>query len=186
MAKTNGSEATKSRTHGSTTAVREITTSNQPDNPLIQALQTQVANGILLYLNYKHYHWQTFGPLFRDLHLLFDEFSAAVIATVDEFAERIRMIGGNPVADPTAMVATATVKVATAKVVGAKGSMRQMVAEADANVLTVIREMRDGASLADDNDDPGTADLFARVVQIHEKHEWFLREILEEGDGLID
>jgi DNA-binding ferritin-like protein len=32
--------------------------------------------------------------------------------------------------------------------------------------------------------DPGTADLFTTAVQIHEKHEWWLRAILEKRDGL--
>jgi hypothetical protein len=26
--------------------------------------------------------------------------------------------------------------------------------------------------------------LFSRIVQIHEKHEWFLREILKKKDGV--
>ncbi len=184
MAKTNGTSATRARgKSGSPEQSHDngISSNNQPGNPLIQALQVQVANATLLYLNYKHYHWQTFGPLFRDLHLLFDEFASAILITIDDFAERIRMIGGDPVADPTEMVRIATVKVASTK-----GVMRQMVAEADANEITVIREMRAGARLADDCDDPGTADIFARIVQIHEKHEWFLRDILEEGDGLVD
>ena len=182
MAKTNGSGATRTRSKVNTSEQgREISGNNQPGDPLMNALQVQVANATILYLNYKHYHWQTFGPLFRDLHLLFDELATAVLATIDDFAERIRMIGGDPIADPNEMLRIATVKVAAAK-----GTMRQMVAEADANEITVIREIRDGARLADDCDDPGTADLFARTVQIHEKHEWFLRDILEEGDGLVD
>ena len=42
----------------------------------------------------------------------------------------------------------------------------------------------EAARVADDHDDPGTVDLFSRHVQIHEKHEWWLRDILEKGDGL--
>jgi starvation-inducible DNA-binding protein len=38
---------------------------------------------------------------------------------------------------------------------------------------------------ADEAGDPGTADVFTRFVQIHEKHEWFLRDLLERGDGLV-
>lgn len=30
----------------------------------------------------------------------------------------------------------------------------------------------------------GTADLFTIAVQIHEKHEWWLRDMLETRDGL--
>src|SRR5881296_359351 len=72
---------------------KQISRENVPDSTLVQSLQRQVANAFILYGNYKHYHWQTFGPLFRDLHLLFDEFAEATLAAADEMAERIRMIG---------------------------------------------------------------------------------------------
>ena len=63
--------------------------------------------------------------------------------------------------------------------------MREMIEEADANLLVVIKDFRDAARIADDSNDPGSVDLFSRVVQIHEKHEWFLRQVLKKKDGLI-
>ena len=36
---------------------------NKPNDAIVEGLQKQVANAFILYLNYKHYHWQTFGPL---------------------------------------------------------------------------------------------------------------------------
>jgi starvation-inducible DNA-binding protein len=161
------------------TIAEEISKENTPDHPVVEHLQRQVANALVLYLNYKHYHWQTYGPMFRDLHLLFDEFAKAVLETIDEFAERVRMIGQDPVAAPQEMLATASVKVA-----GREQTMREMIQEADDNLLIVIKEIRAAARAADKADDPGTVDLFSRFVQIHEKHEWWLRDILEQRDGL--
>lgn len=174
MAKIAAGKATTQRGPGD-----EISKDNKPTSDVVEHLQRQVANAFVLYANYKHYHWQTFGPLFRDLHLLFDEFATAVLATVDDFAERLRMIGQDPIFRPDEVERTATVNVS-----GDVGTMREMIAEADANLLVVIKEMRDAARVADDHDDPGTVDLFSRHVQIHEKHEWWLRDILEKGDGL--
>ena len=160
--------------------VAETSKDNAADAPLVQLLQKQVANGFILYANYKHYHWQTFGPMFRDLHLLFDEFATATLATIDEFAERIRMIGPDPIFSPQQVMEMASVEMSrTPK------KMRDMIQEADENALIVIREMRRGARLADEADDPGTVDLFSRMVQIHEKHEWWLRDMLRKDDGLI-
>lgn len=159
--------------------VKEISRENERGNPVVEHLQRQTANAFVLYANYKHYHWQTFGPLFRDLHKLFDEFAEAVIETADEFAERIRMIGQEPVFGLSRMQETANVQSA-----GATNSMREMIEEADANLMVVIRDMRQAAQIADEQNDPGTTDLFARMVQIHEKHEWFLREVLRKRDGL--
>jgi starvation-inducible DNA-binding protein len=157
----------------------EISKDNKPTSDVVEHLQRQLANAFVLYANYKHYHWQTFGPLFRDLHLLFDEFATAVLGTIDDFAERLRMIGQNPVFRPDEVQRVASVSVS-----GDAGDMREMIAEADANLLVVIKEMREAARVADDHDDPGTVDLFSKHVQIHEKHEWWLRDILEKGDGL--
>ena len=158
---------------------RELSRENSPDSPLVEALRRQVANSFVLYANYKHYHWQTYGPLFRDLHKLFDKFAKEVLSTQDEIAERVRMIGQDPPADPLNAADLATVGAAAPH-----STMREMVEEANRNVLIVIKEMRDAARLAEEHGDPGTVDLFSRFVQVHEKHQWWLRDILRTGDGL--
>ena len=63
--------------------------------------------------------------------------------------------------------------------------MRFALVSTQRNPAAVIREMREAAGEADDAGDPGTADVFTRFVQIHEKHEWYLRDLLERGDGLV-
>jgi starvation-inducible DNA-binding protein len=162
-------------------SAEKLTKENKPDNAVVTSLQKQVANAFILYLNYKHYHWQTFGPLFRDLHRLFDEFAGEVYGTIDEMAERIRMIGQNPVSRIEEFQKTASIKSA------AEGrDMREMIREADQNSLLIIKEMRAAIKTAEKNDDPGTADVLIKFVQIHEKQEWWLRDILEKHDGLTD
>ncbi len=159
----------------------QISQTNKPNDAVVKGLQQQVANAFILYLNYKHYHWQTFGPLFRDLHLLFDEFATEVYETVDPLAERVRMIGQNPVSRIEEFQKTATIKSAADN-----RAMSEMIKEADINAIRVIKEMRQAIKTADEADDPGTADVLTRFVQVHEKHEWWLRDILEKRDGLTD
>lgn len=74
----------------------ELSRENSPDSPVVRELRRQVANAFVLYANYKHYHWQTYGPLFRDLHKLFDRLAKDVLPTLDDLAERVRMIGQDP------------------------------------------------------------------------------------------
>jgi starvation-inducible DNA-binding protein len=57
-----------------------------------------------------------------------------------------------------------------------------MVEESATNESTVIVEVRNGAQAADDTGDPGSA---ARLAQMHEKHLWFLTEILKCDDALV-
>lgn len=164
-----------------TTLARDVSQENRDDHPVVQHLQRQVANAFVLYANYKHYHWQTYGPLFRDLHLMFDEFAKEALETIDEMAERIRMIGQ----DIQHVHLKQMQEAATVHSAGAGQSLKEMVEEADANLLVVIKDMRDAARAADESNDPGTVDLFSKTVRVHEKHEWFLREVLKKKDGLI-
>lgn len=145
---------------------------------VMDGLQRALANAFVLYANYKRYHWQTFGPSFRDLHLLFDELGAAVMADIDPLGERIRILGGDPVAGADEVQAQAAVEPAR---IGA--SMRQVVEQAVANERTVVDGLRATIRAADEAGDPGTSSLLATRLETHEKHGWFLRELLER-DGL--
>lgn len=159
----------------------EISRENEATSPVVEHLQEQLANSIVLWLNYKHYHWQTYGPLFRDLHKLFDDLAEEVFDTIDPLAERIRMIGQDPVSNLESIGKATKVRIA-----GQAATMRDSVQEANTNAMVMIKHLREAFQAADDAPDPGTADLLARIVQVHEKHEWFLREILAKGDGLVE
>ena len=141
-------------------------------SPVIASLQREQATALVLYLNYKKYHWLTFGPHFRDLHLLFEEHGDQVLASVDELAERALMIDGKPLADPSQYLPASLVP-------GSQGerSVKQMVDEAIAAHDIVIKAMHDDADVATKAGDIGTADLFTRLVQVHQKQRWFLKEI---------
>jgi starvation-inducible DNA-binding protein len=163
------------------TLAKDINQENRADHPVVRHLQRQVANAFVLYANYKHYHWQTFGPLFRDLHLMFDQFAQEVLETTDDMAERIRMIGQD--VENVQLKQMQEAANVHSSVPGQ--SMREMIEEADANSLVVIKDMREAAKIADENNDPGTVDLFSKMVQIQEKQEWFLRQVLKTKDGLV-
>src|ERR1700747_1822767 len=47
---------------------------------------------------YKKSHWQTAGPTFYQLHLLFDKHYDEQVALVDVIAERIQLLGGISIA----------------------------------------------------------------------------------------
>ena len=161
------------------TAFEALTVENSLESPVVQDLRRQVANAFVLYANYKHYHWQTYGPTFRDLHLMFDEFAQQALDSVDHLAERVRMIGQDPPAHLIELADLASVATAAPH-----STMHDMIEEGDSNALIVIKEIRAAAKIADEHNDPGTVDLLSRVVQIYEKHEWWLRDILRKRDGL--
>jgi len=63
--------------------------------------------------------------------------------------------------------------------------MRGMIEEALSNHARVVQGTRQAIYRADEIGDQVTADLLTRLMGIHEKQEWFLREILKGDDGMI-
>ena len=144
---------------------------------IVGELQKQIANAFNLYLNYKHYHWQTFSPLNRDLNIIFDEFANEVYATVEQLAESVRMIDQNRVRIGE-FRENATIKPAK------RGNdIREMIREADRNVLKVISEFREIIKQVPERDQ-ALSNLISKILKMHEKHEWWLHYILDKRQGL--
>ena len=142
---------------------------------VIDHLNSELATAFILSFNAKRYHWMVAGPHFRDYHLRFDDLYTAVDGTVDELAERIRMLGGTPISTPAQMEKGSKVRCSDpSKPLDA----RAMVQEAMAGEEVVIAFMHEGIDAAGAAGDPGTADLLTRFVQVHQKEAWFLREML--------
>lgn len=143
---------------------------------VISHLLREQANALQLYLQYKGYHWNVAGPLFRELHLLFDEHATTVFETIDALAERQRMLG--------AVAAYTLEEIRSASTLptenGLPNTTRLMLERLVAAHRVIIEGMHAGFKAAELDGDPGTSDLFARFVQAHQKMEWFLRELASE------
>ena len=142
---------------------------------VIDHLNTQLATAWMLGFNAKRYHWMVSGPHFRDYHLRFDDLYAAVEGTLDELGERVRMLGGTPVFTPAQIEAASAVKPTNPK---QQLDAAAMLKEALAGEAQAIELCHAGIELASGANDPGTADLLTRFVQVHQKEAWFLREML--------
>ena len=142
---------------------------------VIDHLNQELATAFVLSFNAKRYHWTVTGPHFRDYHLRFEDLYNAADGTVDELAERIRMLGGVPLHAPAQMTAQTKAPVSDP---AARLDPEAMLKEALDNEERTISFMHEGIEQASQAGDPGTADLLTRFVQIHQKEAWFLREML--------
>src|SRR5687767_4467217 len=66
----------------------------------VALLNQALADTLTLRDLYRKHHWQTSGPTFYQLHLLFENHYKEQDALADEIAERIQMLGGVSVAAP--------------------------------------------------------------------------------------
>src|SRR5690606_3321417 len=60
---------------------------------LAEGLAGLLADTYGLYLKTHGYHWNVEGPMFRTLHLMFEEQYQELATAVDDIAERIRALG---------------------------------------------------------------------------------------------
>ena len=142
---------------------------------VIDHLNAELATAFVLSFNAKRYHWTVTGPHFRDYHLRFEDLYNAADGTVDELAERIRMLGGIPIHAPAQMASLAKAVVSDPAL---RMDPEAMLKEALDNEERTVSLMHEGIELASQAGDPGTADLLTRFVQVHQKEAWFLREML--------
>ncbi len=149
---------------------------------LIECLRREQANATQLYLQYKGYHWNVAGPLFHDLHLLFDDHARAVLETVDPLAERQRMLG----APAEYTLETLSRHAVVGSDLHVPASPREMVERLLDSHQLVVRGLKTAVELAMRLGDPGSADLLTRTVVVHEKMEWFLREVLEARPSALE
>jgi starvation-inducible DNA-binding protein len=122
---------------------------------------------------YKKHHWQTAGPTFHQLHLLFDKHYEEQNELVDSLAERIQMLGGVSLAMAP--------DVAEATIIPRAPRGREEVPVQVSRLLhaheIVLEEARSMARQAAEAGDDGTNDLLVSdVVRGNEKQVWFLSE----------
>lgn len=139
-----------------------------------QILNKQIANWSVLFVKLHNYHWYVKGPQFFTLHAKFEEFYNEAALHIDELAERLLALGGQPVATMKKYLETASVSEAT----GSENA-DQMVASLVADFDTVIEELKEGMEAADSLGDETTADMLLAIHQSLEKHNWMLRSFMK-------
>lgn len=138
-----------------------------------QGLNQVLADTITLRDMYKKHHWQTVGPTFYQLHLLFDKHYEEQNVLVDAIAERVQLLGGLSVAMAHDVAEMATIQ--------RPPKDREEVTVQISRLLeahnTILAEVREVAKKAADASDDGTNDLLiSQVLRTNEMQTWFLFE----------
>lgn len=137
----------------------------------VSNLNQVLADTIVLRDLYQKHHWQTSGPTFYPLHLLFDKHREGQGELADELAERIMSLGGVCLAMP-ADVASATLIPSPPQ--GREPADVQLGRLLHAHEI-VLEEARAMARLADKAGDDGTNDLLiSGVIRTNEEQAWFV------------
>src|SRR5699024_584685 len=140
---------------------------------VIEVLNKQVAEWTVLFTKLHNYHWYVKGPNFFSLHEKFEELYNEASVYIDDIAERILAIDGNPIATLQEALECSEVKEAEKNL-----SANQMVEQLSKDFTTVIGQLEEGIQLAEKLDDEMTGDMLLGMVTSLEKHNWMLKSFL--------
>jgi len=152
----------------------DIGISEEDRKSIVEGLSRLLSDTYVLYLKTHNFHWNVTGPMFRTLHLMFEEQYNELALAVDLIAERIRALG-HVAPGSYGDYARLTSISESQGVPKAQDMIRELVQAHE----TVCRTARSLFPLADAAADEPTADLLTQRLQVHEKTAWMLRSLLE-------
>src|SRR3954453_6888768 len=140
-----------------------------------EVLNQQVANFSVLYMKLHHYHWYVKGENFFTLHVKFQELYTEAALHLDTIAERMLALGTLPTATLKEQLQLSSIEEAE----GDENAQGMVQTLAD-DFNTVCTELTEGITVAEENDDQPTADMFIAIRTSLEKHRWMLEAYLAE------
>jgi starvation-inducible DNA-binding protein len=148
---------------------------NEADRTEIAAgLSNLLADSYTLYLQTHNFHWNVTGPMFRTLHLMFEEHYTELATAVDLIAERIRALGMHAPGTYSEFVRLSSIQ----EVPGVPKA-EEMIELLVKGHEAVVRTARSVLPLVDKASDEASIDLLTQRMQLHEKTAWMLRSLLE-------
>lgn len=144
---------------------------------LITELNKQVSTWSVMYAKLHNYHWYVKGKEFFTLHAKFEELYTEATLHMDEIAERVLTLGGEPTATLKEHLSESVVKEATGK-----EKAEEMVKTTVDDFDKIMKSLNKGMELAADSGDDRTEDLLNAVYQSIEKHQWMLNAFLGEDN----
>lgn len=143
---------------------------------VISLLNHALADAYLLIIKTKKYHWDIIGPQFMTLHKLWEGHYEALSGYIDEYAERVRMLGGYPVGTAQEFLDLTSISEHPKDLPTSTQMVQRLVMDHE----TIVRNLRESIDACSEKyHDEGTADFFTGMMKAHEKMAWMLRSFVE-------
>ena len=138
-------------------------------------LNLQIANWSVLYTKLHRFHWYVKGPLFFTLHAKFEELYDEAALVVDQVAERLLAVQGEPIATMKEYLDTASIQESNNET---KAS--DMVATLVKDYTQINESLKQLAEIAETENDTITNDLAVGLIEKIDTHLWMLNAYLGE------
>ena len=137
--------------------------------PIVDELNTLLADYNLYYQNLRGYHWNVSGKNFFDLHIKFEELYTDARIKIDEIAERILTLRHNPTSEFSKYFEMSSIK-----------ETSSLIADTDMvdHILNqhemLLKQMNKVIKKAEAGGDEGTIDMIGGYIGEIEKVSWML------------
>lgn len=131
-------------------------------------LNQQVSNFAVLTEKIHHYHYYVSGPSFFTLHNELREEFKFSFQKVDDFAERLLMIGGKPVTTLREYLDLTTLVENQKEFKDPQHMIEGLISD----YRQLVSELKAGIALAENANDPVTEDFFIGIIEYYEERIW--------------
>lgn len=139
-------------------------------NTSAASLEQYLADSFVLYAKTLGFHWNVQSSDFGQLHAFFEEQYTDLAGSLDETAERIKMMGAFAPASLAVYLEKAQLKEENGQL-----SDQDMLKALLTDHETLCQFLREQIPAVQKGGDEGTADYYIARLQVHEKFAWMLR-----------
>ena len=142
---------------------------------LVTALNGALADHLALYVKTKNFHWHVAGPLFHDLHLLFDAQAGQIVGVTDAIGERVRKNDAPTLTSIGSIAGASNIADQDNTALDADEMVKEL-RDDNVKLLERLREVKQTSEEAGDHATNGIVDDW---IDQAEERVWFLSEILK-------
>ncbi|MDV3053512.1 Dps family protein [Staphylococcus ureilyticus] len=140
---------------------------------VVKVLNQQVANWTVAFTKLHNFHWYVKGPNFFSLHTKFEELYDEASQYIDDLAERILAVDGNPVGTLKESLELSIIDEA-----GKGYTAEQMVEALSTDFENISKQLEEAIEIASNAEDDVTEDMFIGMQTNIDKHNWMLKSYL--------
>src|SRR6056297_238127 len=139
---------------------------------VVEMLKQLLAVEYVMYTKYRNAHWNVEGIDFHSKHVFFEEEYGKLENTIDEVAERIRMLGFYAPGSMQQFLELSELKENGPERNDSASFMAVLLEDHQAIIKFIRKNIGDNAEA---HNDEGTADFITAIMQMHEQMAWMLR-----------
>ena len=142
---------------------------------LLNNLNTFLSNLNVFYRKLQNYHWNIKGKDFFTVHAKLEEYYNGINAQIDEIAEHILSLDGQPLGTLRDYLDTAKIEEAENKKIDSCAIINNLIKD----YSMLLQDVKNIKNMADENTDFKTSALMDEFIQDYTKKLWMLKQSVE-------